>query len=390
MASWKNWSGKQRSKPTALHFIRSEADASAIVREAVRANQPIRVAGAGHSHAPLVVSDGVIVDASGLAGVVSTDAATKRAWVWSGTRIYALGRALHDQGLALRNQGDIDRQAIAGAVATGTHGTGRTLQNLSASVTGMRLIAASGDIVECNAQRNPDLFRAARLNLGAFGVVTQLQLQLADAYRLQERGWSEPYEALMPKLDTLIAQSRHFEFFWYPHTDVAVAKATESTTANPVYPLAEEGSRCAWSYEVLPNHRPLLHTEMEYSVPAEDGPACMQEIRALIHKQFPDLKWPVEYRTLAADDVWLSTAYERPTVTISVHQDVNEDDEPYFRACEEIFDAYAGRPHWGKVNYLDGTTMAERHPRWREWWQARDAIDPSQTFLNDYLRSVRP
>ena len=390
MASWKNWSGRQRSKPAALHFVRSEADTAAIVRDAVASQRSIRVAGAGHSHAPLVLSDGVIVDASGLAGVVSTDAAAKRAWVWSGTRIYALGRALHDQGLGLRNQGDIDRQAIAGAVATGTHGTGRTLQNLTSSVTGIRLIAASGDIVECSARQNADLFRAARLNLGAFGVVTQLQLQLADAYRLQERGWSEPYETLMPKLDALIEQTRHFEFFWYPHTDLAVAKATDTTTSAPVYPLAEEGSRCAWSYEVLSNHRPTLHTEMEYSVPAEDGPACMHEIRALIRKQFPDLKWPVEYRTLASDDVWLSTAYERPTVTISVHQDVAVDDEPYFRACEEIFDAYAGRPHWGKVNYLDGAALAERHPRWREWWKARDAIDPNGAFLNDYLRSVRP
>jgi D-arabinono-1,4-lactone oxidase len=234
------------------------------------------------------------------------------------------------------------------------------------------------------------LFRAARLNLGAFGVVTQLQLQLADSYRLQERGWSEQYESLMPKLDSLIEQTRHFEFFWYPHTDVCVAKATDTTTAEAVYPLAEEGSRCAWSYEVLSNHRPTLHTEMEYSVPAEDGPACMNEIRALIHKRFPDLKWPVEYRTLAADDVWMSTAYERPTVTISVHQDVNLDDEPYFRECEEIFNAYSGRPHWGKVNYLDGATLSQRHPRWTEWWKARDAIDPNGTFLNDYLRSVRP
>jgi len=390
MASWKNWSGRHGSKPSALYFIRSEADAAAIVREAVRARRSVRIAGAGHSHAPLVVNDGVIIDASGLAGVVSVDAATKRAWVWSGTRIYALGRALHDHGLALKNQGDIDRQAIAGAVATGTHGTGRTLQNLSASVTGIRLIAASGEIVECGTQQNSELLRAARLSLGAFGVITQLQLQLTDAYVLQERGWSEPFDALMPKLDALCARSRHFEFFWYPHNDVAVAKSTDTTAAEPQYPVAEEGSRRAWSYEVLPNHRPLLHTEMEYSVPAEHGPACMQAIRALIHKDFRGLKWPVEYRTLAADDVWLSTAYERATVTISVHQDVNEDDEPYFRACEEIFNAYSGRPHWGKVNYLDGATLAERHPRWHDWWRARDAIDPEQTFLNEYLKSVRP
>jgi FAD/FMN-containing dehydrogenase len=390
MASWTNWSGKQRSKPQALHFVRSEADAQAIVAAAANAGQSIRVAGAGHSHAPLVINNGVIVDASGLAGVVSVDVATKRAWVWAGTRIYALGRPLHDQGLALKNQGDIDRQAIAGAVATGTHGTGITLQNLSASVTGLRIVTASGDLVECNAEHNAELFRASRLNLGAFGLVTQLQLQLTDAYRLQEQGWSEPFEPLMEKLDALVADARHFEFFWYPHTDVAVTKSTALTTAPPEYPLAAEGSRRAWSHEVLSNHRPLLHTEMEYSVPATDGPACVRAIRELILKDFAGLKWPVEYRTLAADDVWLSTAYERPTVTISVHQDANEDDAPYFRACEDIFKAFAGRPHWGKIQYLDGAALAARHPRWSDWWKARDAVDPAQLFLNDYLLTVRP
>jgi FAD/FMN-containing dehydrogenase len=390
MVSWSNWSGRQQSKPAALHFVRSEADVAAVVREAARAGRTIRVAGAGHSHAPLVVNDGLIVDTSGLAGVVSADPATRRAWVWAGTRIYALGVPLHDLGLALANQGDIDRQAIAGAIATGTHGTGKTLKNLSAAVTAIRLITADGGLVECSPEANAELFRAARVNLGAFGVVTQLELQLVDAYRLQERGWSEPFDAVMDTLEASIDASRHFEFFWYPHTDVAVAKAIDATDADAAYPLAEEGSRRAWSYEVLPNHRPLLHTEMEYSVRAEDGAACMREIRGLIRRDFAGLKWPVEYRTLAADDVWLSTAYERPTVTISVHQDINEDDAPYFRACEEVFKAFAGRPHWGKVNYLSGTELAARHPRWHDWWRARDAVDPQQIFLNAYLRGLRP
>jgi FAD/FMN-containing dehydrogenase len=390
MVTWNNWSGRQRSKPSALHFVRSEADTAAIVRHAAAMGQSIRVAGAGHSHAPLVVTDGVIVDASGLAGIVRTDAAMRRAWVWAGTRIYALGRALHDHGLALANQGDIDRQAIAGAIATGTHGTGVALRNLTAAVTALRLVTASGEIVEGSVDGNAELFQAARLNLGAFGIVTQLELQLVEAYRLRERGWSEPFDAVMGKLGGLIDASRHFEFFWYPHNDVAVAKSIDTTDAHPVYPLAEEGSRCAWSYEVLPNHRPLKHTEMEYSVPAEHGPACLRAIRELIRRDFAGLKWPVEYRTLAADDVWLSTAYQRPTVTISVHQDIGEDDEPYFRACEEIFKSYAGRPHWGKVHYLNGDELAARHPRWREWWQTRDAIDPNGVFLNEFLRRVRP
>ena len=390
MPLWSNWSGRQRARPTAIHFVRSETDAQALVRDAAASGTSIRVAGAGHSHAPLVINDGIIVDASGLAGVIGTDGAAQRAWVWAGTPIHTLGRPLHDAGLALNNQGDIDRQAIAGAVATGTHGSGQTLQNLSAAVTGARLVLASGELVDCAADENPELWRVARLNLGAVGIVTRIELQLREAYKLAERGWSESYEALQPKLDELINATRHFEFFWYPHNDTAIAKAIEETDAEPIYPLAEEGARCAWNYEVLPNHRPHRHTEMEYSIPAESGPACLAAIRDLIRSDFPELQWPVEYRTVAADDVWLSMAYQRPTVTVSVHQDINEDDEPYFRACEAIFLSFDGRPHWGKVNYLDGAQLAACHPRWHDWWTVRDQADPDQLFLNDYLRAIRP
>lgn len=390
MPLWSNWSGRQQARPVAVPFLRSEADAQALVRDAAANGTSIRVAGAGHSHAPLVISDGIIADASGLAGVIGTDTAARRAWVWAGTPIYALGRPLHDAGLALKNQGDIDRQAIAGAVATGTHGSGPALQNLSAAVTGARVVLASGETVDCAADAHSDLWQVARLNLGALGVVTRLQLQLREAYKLVERGWSEPYEALLPKLADLIAANRHFEFFWYPYNDTAIAKAIQETDAQPVYPLAEEGARCAWNYEVLPNHRPHRHTEMEYSVPAGAGPECLGAIRELIRRDFPELQWPVEYRTVAADDVWLSMAYGRPTVTVSVHQDISVDEEPYFRACEEIFLSFEGRPHWGKVNYLDGAQLAVCHPRWRDWWAARDQVDPDQLFLNDYLRGVRP
>jgi len=390
MPLWRNWSGRLQCKPTAVHFARSEADIAAVVRDASRSGRSIRVAGAGHSHAPLVVNDGLIIDASGLSGVISADATERRAWVWAGSRIYALGRALHDVGLGLKNQGDIDRQAIAGACGTGTHGTGRELKNLSASVVGARVVLASGEIVDCNSRNSPRLFQAVRLSLGAVGVVTRLELELREAYRLVEKSWSEPFEPLVAKLAEHVAATRHFEFFWTPTTDIALAKSIDDTTAEPRYPLAPEGSRCAWSYEVLPNDRPHLHTEMEYSVPAERALDCMREIRELIHTRFPQMRWPVEYRTLAADDVWISTAYERPTVTISVHQGIDEPDEPYFRACEAVFDRYDGRPHWGKVQYLSGAELAARHPRWRAWWAARDEVDPEQVFLNAYLRSVRP
>ena len=388
--NWQNWSGKLQAKPKKIAFLRSEADAAALARQASNNGEYIRVAGATHSHAPLVVSEDIVADPRGLAGVIEVDQQTRTAWVGAGTRIYALGQALHAAGLALSNQGDIDQQAICGATATGTHGTGVSLKNLSAAVTGCRIALASGELIECGPERNPELWRASRLHLGAFGIITRLQLQLEDAYRLKETSWTANLADTLDRFAEDAAKHRHHEFFWYPHTDEARGKSIDRTAEPAVYPLGEEDRRCAWSYEVLPNHRPHKHTEMEYSVPLEAGPACMRDIQHLLQSKFPDVRWPVEYRTLAADDVWLSTAYERPTVTISVHEDIARNDEKYFRACEEIFLDHGGRPHWGKVNYLSGEQLAAQHSRWLDWWQVRNSVDPDGTFLNPYLKSLQP
>lgn len=390
MVYWSNWSGRQTAKPQSVVYIRSELDACAVAAQARSSQTTIRIAGAGHSHSALVPHDGIIVDASGLSGIIEVDSERQRAWLWAGSRIYSLGRPLHDAGLALKNMGDIDRQAIAGACATGTHGTGKHIQNLSSSITGARIALASGELLECSAETHPDAWQVARLNLGALGIVTNLQLQLRGAYKLKETGFRENYDELVPQVEDLIEDNERFEFFWYPQTDLAVVKTINHTDDEAEYPLAEEGSRLAWSYEVLPNHRPHFHTEMEYSVPEISGLDCFAAIRDLLKEDFPDVAWPVEYRTVAEDDVWLSMAFERATVTISVHQDVRENETAYYKACEEIFLSYGGRPHWGKVNYLDASQMAQIHPRWQQWWQVRDSYDPDDVFLNQYLKDLRP
>ncbi|MEZ5229929.1 MAG: D-arabinono-1,4-lactone oxidase [Acidimicrobiales bacterium] len=389
MVSWSNWSQSETCSPAQLHFARSVDDISAVVAEAADAAMPVRVAGSGHSHYRLVPTDGVVLDLSGLTGVISADREQGRARVWAGTTIYALGRPLHDAGLALRNQGDIDRQAIAGAIGTGTHGTGLRLSNLTSAVVGMTLVTAGGGVVRCSSTEHAELFHAARLGLGAFGVVTELELDLEPAYRLAETSWRASYDDLRPQIDDLSEAHRHFEFFWYADTDLAHAKSMDITERRAVYPVAGEGERCNWSYEVLPNHRPHLHTEMEYAVPVETSLECLDEIRSLMRGEFSEVRWPVEYRRVAADDVWLSQAYGRTVATISVHQGIGLPAEPFFRACEQIFLRYDGRPHWGKVHYLDGARLAERHPRWDDWWRARDAVDPDGVFLNDRLRSWR-
>lgn len=388
MPRWTTWSGNHKAKPSALNFIRSVEDAQAMVAEAASSGRRVRVAGSGHSHAPLVPNQDTIVDLSGLSGVISADKDNMSARVWAGTRICELGRPLHDEGLALFNQGDIDRQTIAGVTATGTHGTGRDLKNLSASVKSLSLILATGERVTCSEKENPALFEGARLGLGAFGLVSQMELHLREAYRLKETAWQEEFTSIFPKIENLSRTHRHFEFFWSPVTDEAFAKTMDETDEPATYPLAGEGRRSAWSYEVLPNHRPHLHTEMEYALPEEKGPECLGAIRALIQSDFPNLQWPVEYRTLAGDETWLSPAYERQSVTLSVHQTIEEDDKPLFSACEKIFLAFGGRPHWGKVHYLGAEDFKVAYPKWEDWWAVRNSVDPKGVFLNDYLASL--
>ncbi|MFP8881359.1 MAG: D-arabinono-1,4-lactone oxidase [Myxococcota bacterium] len=383
---WTNWSGKLVATPLEIAEPHSEGDVVEIVRRS--SGSKIRCVGAGHSHAPLVVTDGIVLDTSALVGVMEIDLQRREALIGAGARISSIGEPLRKAGLALKNQGDIDRQSIAGAVCTGTHGTGPSLQNLSASVVGVRVVLADGSTLDCGPDCEPELFEVARLSLGAVGVVTRVRLSLRDPYKLEEKMWLEDLDAVLDRIDELSAATRHFEFFWMPGMPRAACKSLAETDAEPRYPLAAEGSRLAWSYDVLANERNDKHSEMEYSVPAEHGPECLRALRDLIATEFPDLAWPLEFRTLAADSVWLSSAYRRPTVTISVHQGVGLDDEPLFRCCEEVFLRYHGRPHWGKVHYLGGGRLAAIHERWSDWWRVRDHYDPQRRFVNRYLEGL--
>ena len=392
MPKWQNWSGLIEAKPSRYRQVYSAQEAAGLAKTASQTGQIIRAVGSGHSHQDLVGNDDTIVDLIGLAGVGKIDTAEKTAWIFAGSKIHTLGAALCTAGLALANQGDIDQQTLAGATATGTHGTGLKLRNLSSQVVGVELATSDGEVIECSADSSDpflrNLWRASRLHLGAFGIVTKIKMQLIESYKLAETGWQATLDETLEQFEKLCLEHRHCEFFWFPQTDKAQVKCIDETQAEPRYPLAEEGSRVGWNYEVLPNHRPVKHSEMEYSVPFERAIDCMKDIQSLLDKDFRQIKWPVEFRAQGADDVALSPAFGKDVVTISVHQGAEEEDEPYFRACEEIFLSYDGKPHWGKVNYLTGEQMESLHEGWDSWWEVRNAIDPSKTFLNYYLRSL--
>ena len=389
MAEWTNWSGKLSAEPRRVVQV---GTVDAIRSELLAARDggwSVRTAGTAHSHYPLLPTDGVILDTRPLSGLVSVDKDAMTATFRAGTKIHACGRPLLEHGLGLLNQGDIDQQSVGGAIATGTHGTGIHLGSFSSAVTELSVLLVDGSVVTCGPDFETDLFEAARLSLGAVGVILEVTLQVREAYRLEEQRWLEPFESVMERIEELTTATRHFEYFWYPGQDRAICKSIDITEEPSQYPLGDEGQRLAWSFEVLPNQRLDPHTEMEYSIPTEHGPSCVADIKHLLSSSYPDVVWPIEYRTVAADDVWLSPARGRATVTVSIHEDVQRDETAYYRAAESVFRSYEGRPHWGKVHYLSTEDLAGDYDRWQDWWHVRDGVDPTGVLLNDALRELR-
>ncbi|MEP7200818.1 MAG: D-arabinono-1,4-lactone oxidase [Chloroflexota bacterium] len=397
--SWMNWSGSVSCAPQRSATPTSEAELIALVRQAQRDNLTVRVAGTGHSFVPLCATDGALISLDSLQGVVATDRAALTATVWGGTKIHQLGEPLLAAGMAMENMGDIDRQSIAGAVSTGTHGTGHTLGNISTQVVGLRLITADGDALDCAPTTEPEIFRAAQVSLGLLGVVSQIALRLLPAYRLHERTWVASFDECFAQMDALIAENRHWEFFWSPRDDACAMKTLNPTTAEPFtgppappdvsgrlgrYVKAE---RIDWSHRIFPSERNLKFNEMEFAVAAAHGPDCLCEIRQLMLTKHTDVLWPIEYRTLHSDDICISPASGRETIAISAHQAAELPHQNFFADVEAIFRNHHGRPHWGKLHSHDARELRDLYPQWERFHAVRARLDPSGRFVNDYLRA---
>lgn len=384
---WTNWSGVVECAPRAIAVPRDEADAIATVRAAIRDGLTLRATGAGHSHAPLCASDGMVLSLDRLLGVRSVDKEKGRASIGAGTRIAALGEPLAIHGLALANQGDIDVQALAGAISTGTHGTGPTLGSLSTMVRGLRLIDGRGDLIDIDDSM-PAMLRAGSLALGTIGVILSITLQVVPAYRLHERLWSAPLDQTMDRLDTLIGATRHFEFFWRPDTGLCDCKALHATHLPPDPMSGVEGQRIDHSYRVFPSVRQVKHVESEWSVPAENGPDCFREIHALMTTKYPQVRMPVEYRTVAEDNLLISPNFGRASVAISIHEFVDRDWLTFFTDAQSIFVNHGGRPHWGKWHSLRALDIADRYPGFGAFAAARQTLDPDGVFLTPYMHGL--
>lgn len=426
MTTWSNWSGAVRCQPAALERPRTLGEVIAAVGRAAGSGRTLRVAGSGHSFTPLVATDGVLLSLEETSGALSLDGDAMVASVPGGMRLRALGAALFGQGVALANLGDIDAQTLAGALATGTHGTGLGLGTLSTQVTGLTLVSGGGEVVECDAEHETEVFQAARVSLGALGVTWQARVKVVPAYRLRYVRSGLDLEDCLARLPDLSAH-RHFEFYWFPHTRRVDAKTMDVTDEAPsadglgrwlndvvlengafgllceacrLAPgltapvsrlcshLVSEGTRVGPSHRIFATPRLVRFLEMEYAVPVESGADCLREIRRYVEEARVRVHFPVEFRLVKGDDVWLSPAYGRDSAYIAVHQYRGMAYAEYFSAVEAIFKNHGGRPHWGKLHTRTAADLAALYPMWERFHAVRRRIDPGGLFVNAHLRAL--
>jgi FAD-linked oxidoreductase len=425
---WVNWAGDQSCRPRQIVRPANREQLAEAVAVAAADGRTISVAGSGHSFTEAAMTDDTMVRIEALKGVIDADPGSGLVRVGAGTVLAALNEELARLGLAMENLGDIDSQTIAGAISTGTHGTGARLRNISAQVEGLELVLADGSVRELSAATHPQLLRAARVGVGALGAISAVTLRCVPAFTLDRVDAPRPREQVLDSFQEQADAHDHFELFTFPYADSALVLERNRTEAPPsprgraaaflndvvlenwalgalsitgkAFPaaipsLARLASRVASgsrtvdrSDRVFANERRVRFTEMEYGVPREHGPEAVRRVIEWVRSNRYPVFFPIEMRVAAGDDALLSPSHERDTAYIAVHQYRGMEWRPYFEAVEAIMDGYAGRPHWGKRHFQTAATLAPRYPAWPEFQATRDELDPGRAFTNEYARRV--
>ena len=433
--AWRNWAGTATATPARWGRPRSEAEISAAVKDAASAGLQVRALGSGHSFTAAAATSGVALDLSQWTGITAADTRTGLVTVRSGTTLRALNAELGGFGLAMANLGDIDAQTLAGALSTGTHGTGARLGGLATQVEALELVLADGSVVSCSATSRPELFAAARIGLGALGVITTVTLRCVPSFTLLADERPVPVEEVLEQFDALAAANDHFEFYWFPYGRKALVKRNNRLSpggsAAPGAARPMPGWRRFWEFEVMENagfgtlcrigrarprlipalnrfsstalssrsytdlsHRVFVtprrvrFAESEYAVPRESLGHVIAELRRAVPRLPDPVMFPVEVRVAAADDIWLSTAYGRESAYVAIHQYAGLPYRAYFDRFESIVAEVAGRPHWGKLHSLDAERLRPLYPRYDEFRRVRAEVDPEARFGNPYLTRV--
>ncbi len=445
--TWQNWAGTATATPARRYWPRTAEAIADAVRDAAAAGLVVRALGSGHSFTPAAATDGAAIDLSSWTGVIAADVSTGLVTVRSGTTLRDLNAALDRLGLAMANMGDIDAQTISGAICTGTHGTGAGLGGIATQVEALELVRADGSLLSVSATSDTELLHAARVSIGALGVISTVTLRCVPAFRLAADERAMATDEVLERFDEFAAANDHFEFYWFPYGRNALVKRNNrivgpgcgaasalsapagrpaSLTPPPMprwrgfleYEVMENaafGALCragravpslvrplgklasatlsarsysAGSHQVFVTPRRVRFAESEYAVPRESALAVLAELRRAVPRLSQPVMFPVEVRVAAADDVWLSTAYGRDTAYIAIHQYAGMAHEEYFAAFESITASVGGRPHWGKMHTLDASRLEELYPRFADFLRVRDEADPERRFANPYLDQV--
>ena len=425
---WRNWAGNVIARPVRSVAPSSTQELAEAVRQAVADGLRVKAVGTGHSFTTTAATDGVLIRPDRLVGVREVDRETGTVTVAAGTSLRQLNETLSAAGLSLANMGDIMEQTVAGAISTGTHGTGRDSASIAAQIKALELVTADGSVLHCSATEHPEIFAAARVGLGALGVVTAITFGVEREFLLTAREEPMPFEQVMTDFEQLVAENEHFEFYWFPHTGNCNTKRNNRSTgpASPVgrvsgwvddellsngifqvactvgravpatIPgIAKISSRALSArtytdipYKVFTSPRRVRFLEMEYAVPREAAVPALRELKATVERSGLRVSFPVEVRTAPADDIPLSTASGRDTAYIAVHLYRGTPHRAYFTAAEQIMTAHGGRPHWGKLHSREAAYLSGVYPRFGEFTAVRDRLDPDRVFGNDYLRRV--
>jgi L-gulono-1,4-lactone dehydrogenase len=426
--TWQNWAGTVTVTPARLRTPRSADEVAAEVVKAGADGLPVKMTGTGHSFTPIASTEGVLLSPTGLTGIRSVDAGAGLVTVAAGTPLAQLNAELAARSLSLTNMGDIQVQTVAGATQTGTHGTGRSSAAMAAQVAGLELVLADGSIVTCSATERPELFAAARVGLGALGIVTAVTFAVEPMFWLQAREEPMRWSDVIAGLPELTSQNEHFEFYWFPHSEGCLTKRN-NRVAGPAQPLSKWrhwlddeflsnsvfGATCRLGhhvpatitrvnsvasralsarsyidepYQVFTSPRRVRFKEQEYALPAGELPAVLGEVRDLFRRRDWRISFPIEVRVAPADDLWLSTAYGRDSAYIAIHVFHASPHAEYFRDVESIMTAVAGRPHWGKMHTRDADYLRGVYPQFDTFVALRDQLDLDRRFGNAYLRQV--
>ena len=426
--SWHNWAGNQRATPLRVSTPRTTAEVAAAVRTAAADGHTVRMTGTGHSFTGAAVAEGVLLRPGGLTAVRSVDTDSGLVTVEAGLPLHAFNEVLDEHGLALANMGDIQEQTVAGALQTGTHGTGRDAAGLVSQVAGLEMVLADGTVVTCSRDERPDLFDAARAGLGTLGIITAITWQTVPAFLLHAREEPMRWDEVLQRVDEFEQDNEHFEFYWFPHTDGCLTKRNNRSEgpakplpkvkywvddqflSNTVFGLVNRVTRRVpsttpfvngistralgartytdTSYKVFTSPRTVRFKEQEYAVPREDLVPVLRDLRALFDKRDWRISFPIEVRLLPEEDAWLSMAYGRRTAFIAVHVYYRNPHVEYFKGVEELMVAAGGRPHWGKLHTRDATYLEKVYPRFGDFQALRDDLDPERRFANAYTRQV--